>query len=530
MTLADRIQRAMIRTSPYPPVRWIYAAAYGAILLWLMMRARAIPEIRRLQWRAPHRGHRFGVSDLDVRAETTRLCTTQFFALCDRLADVLRPSSRAMKVLDFYLFGPDEAQLQQRLGPISFGDSRLIRLLGPKTQPASEVQQLSRVPENAMLCRAMYEYSSLLQEVFAEDPSLHFTWKIFRRFKRIDQGFASRGGALDSESAPIRERMRERADRIVAGGAIRELEPSELEELLAVMLGELDAIPRPSRCHGKPTQDSIFRSAGKLLAPETLSNAIDSCSPQVNELCAELVGTVQSAILGCVPAANFDYRLYLIVRDDLTMHDRIEVFRAIRAMYSPGSRVRHIPSTYLRLRYPIVLTPAMWRASARWYHAVRPVEECFFIQRHGVVLCGLDVRGEVVPPADIDVIRSAAIAAADLRNLIWSAVRDGRSRRLVDLLLGRVPALWLLLTQSIIASSCAEAIAECAAADLPNVSVLEELHEKLGAMIPEQLPGLGERVWKPALDASSRWIDAIVQLAVARLDACASDDTSVAQG
>ncbi len=52
--------------------------------------------------------------------------------------------------------------------------------------------------------------------------------------------------------------------------------------------------------------------------------------------------------------------------------------------------------------------------------------------------------------------------------------------------------------------------------DFPNVSVLEELHEKLGAMIPEQLPGVDASVWKPSLDASSRWIDEQCGMVLAR--------------
>jgi hypothetical protein len=515
------VRRAMIRTSPYPPFRWIYAAAYGAILLRLRLRVRKIPEIRHLQWRSPNQGHRFGVSDLDVRAETTRLNTAQFFELCDRFADVIRPSNMATRILDFYLFGPDEAQLQRRLGAVSFGESRLIRLLGPRAAPA-DWQLPSHPPENAPLCRAMYEYGSFLQEVFAERPSLHSTWKMFRRFKRIDDAFAARDGALDSEAAQLRGMMKARAEHIAAGGVIRELQAFDIEKLFAAMLAEVDSIAQPFSCPGDSPGDSIFRPASESIAPETQSSAIASCATQVDELCAQLSGIVQSAILGCVPAGNFDYRLYLIVREGVSMRERIEVFRAIRTRYAATAK-RQIPATYLRLRFPMVLTPAMWRARARWYHAVRPVEECFFIARHGVALWGSDLRDDLAQPAAVDIIRSAAIATADLRNLVWGAVHDRRPRRLIDALLGRIPALWLLLARSIIATSSAEAGAQCAAADFPKVSLIEELHEKLGAMIPEQLPATDDPIWKPALEASSMWIDEISQMAIARLDAFAGD-------
>src|SRR5579871_3143966 len=130
MDLTRRIQRAVIRTSPYRPLRWFYGAAYAALLLWLTMRLRRIAAVSYLELRAPRKDHHFGSSDLDVRAVTKPLSGREFFALADRLADVLRPTRRWMKILDFYVFGPDEAQLQRRLGPISFGNSRWIRLFG----------------------------------------------------------------------------------------------------------------------------------------------------------------------------------------------------------------------------------------------------------------------------------------------------------------------------------------------------------------------------------------------------------------
>ncbi len=132
MNLTKRIQRAVIRTSPYPPFRWAYWMVYGAMLFRLTMRLRRMPEIQLLELRAPGQGHRFGSSDLDVRAETGPLGGVEFFALSNRLADVLLPSKRYRRILDFYLFGSSEALLQRRLGPIAFSDARWIRLIGPK--------------------------------------------------------------------------------------------------------------------------------------------------------------------------------------------------------------------------------------------------------------------------------------------------------------------------------------------------------------------------------------------------------------
>jgi hypothetical protein len=527
MTLTDRIQRAVIRTSPYPPFRWLYAAAYGAMLTRLMLRVRRMPEIVRLELRAPHKGHRFGVSDLDVRAETTQLSATEFFSLADKLADVLLPSSPWTRILDFYIFGPQEAQLQRRLGPMSFGTSRWIKLLGSKSASDSAAH-FAQPAENAVLCRTMYEYGYLLQELFERTMSPHFTWTVFRRFQRIDDGFGARTRTLEPEYRDLRERMTARAASLVAGGRVRELEASDLEELFAVALAEADSIAQPFAARDD-SAGSVFRSIENPIAPENLPDAIASCAGPVKALCAQLEGRVQSAVLGCVPGASFDYRWYLILRDDLSRPDRVEVFRAIRAAFTAKGSFRRIPNTYLRLRYPMVLTRAMWRASSHWYHALRPVEESFFFQRHGAVLWGDDVRGDLAEPAALDVIRSAAIATADLRNIIWGAAHDDRPRRLADLLLGRVPALWLLLKTSSIATSSVEAVMGCAAAGFPDASVLEELHARLAGLPAAKLPSVKDPMWKPALDASSKWVDDIAEMALARLDAHSEDCASSAR-
>jgi hypothetical protein len=438
-----------------------------------------------------------------------------------------------MRILDFYIFGPQEAQLQRRLGPMSFGTSRWIKLLGPKSVPDAATQSV-RPAENAVLCRTMYEYGYLSQELFERTPDLHLTWTVFRRFKRIEDGFGAQTRTLEPEYRDLRERMMARAESLVAGGRVRELESSDLEELFALALAEVDSIADDFASRGNAATGAIFHSTEKPIAPENLPDAIGSCAAPVKALCAQLNGRVQSAILGCVPAASFDYRWYLILRDGLSIRDRIEVFRAIRVALAASGPPRGIPNTYLRLRYPMVLTHAMWRASAHWYHALRPVEEGFFFQRHGAVLWGDDLRSELAAPAALEVIRSAAIATADLRNIIWGAAHDDRPRRLADTLLGRVPALWLLLKTSAVATSSAEAVRGCAAAGFPDASALEELRARLAGLPAAKLPSVRDPIWKPVLDASSKWVDDIAEMALARLDTysenCAPSASSVRGG
>ena len=291
------------------------------MLFWLTMRLRRMPEIRVLELRAPGKGHRFGSSDLDVRAETRPLRGAEFFALSDRLADVLLPSKRFKRILDFYLFGFGEALLQRRLGSIAFSEARWIRLLGPKPDtnfsnkapPTQAVQPI----EAMQLSRAIYEYGCLSQELFEAAPSPHSTWTLYRRMTRIDDYLTSMRGTLDFECQPLRDRIRSQANRITRGGALREVTPTEREELFAVALSEVDSISKTALRLADEGSERSFHLTGAVISSGEFALVIGSCSAAITDLCARLAGRVESAILGCVPATWFDYRIYLIVRDGL---------------------------------------------------------------------------------------------------------------------------------------------------------------------------------------------------------------------
>jgi len=193
MNLTSHIQRAVMKSSPYWPFRWIYGAAYGAILLWLMIRVRRIPEIKYLELAST-------LARIIVSAVAIWICAPRRRSLLLRSSSLyrtgsptcLRPSKRWMRVLDFYIFGPTEAQLQRRLGPISFGDSRWIRPLGRSTSTQESAQEFAVQPpsKNAVMCRAMYEYGCLSQELFEGLPGIHATRILYRRLTRIDDDSA----------------------------------------------------------------------------------------------------------------------------------------------------------------------------------------------------------------------------------------------------------------------------------------------------------------------------------------------------
>ncbi len=335
---------------------------------------------------------------------------------------------------------------------------------------------------------------------------------------RIDDYLIAMHGTLDFESQRLGDRVRSQAIRRTRGGALRELTPAESGELFALALRGVDSIAETAMRRADAGSDRSFHLTAAAIPPANLPAVIGSCSAAVSELCARLAGRVESAILGCVPATWFDFRIYLIVRDGLDSRELVEVFRAIREIYTANDSYRRIPSTWLRLRHPMVLTRTMWRASSRWYHALRPVEECFFFKRHGVVLWGRDPRDALtVAPSAIDVIRSAAIAVSDLRNGVWQASHSGRPRQLVDAMLGRIPALWLLLAHSTLATSSEEALAGCAEAGFPQISILDELRKRLAGLRPQNLPSTEDALWKPALEASCDWLDDLVARALERL-------------
>jgi hypothetical protein len=509
---AGRIQRAIMRTSSYPPFRWIYTASYGALLLWLLVRLRRFPEIQLMELREPRKDHCFGSSDLDVRAQTSRLSATEYFALCDRLANVLRPRKRWMRILDFHLVGPAEMYLQRRLGMTSFGDSRWIRLLGAKSRPA--VSPL-RVP-NASLCRAMYEYGYVCQELFQRSFDLHSTRSLYRRLTRIDDEFRAMERSLDEASSELRRRVMSVAHSITTQGRLRIAQPHEIESAFAMATWELDSIARSSAAPSEAA--SHFVPVEQTFPLENRAEAVASCCVAIKDLCNQNSNTLRSAVMGGLPGTGFDYRLYLIARDDRSADELGGLIRSVRSIYMNANSSERIPSRYLRLRHPTVLTPAMWRASSRWYHALRPVEEYYLLQRQGVVLWGEDMRAELEPPTTSAVVYSAAIAATDLRHIIWESVHDRRPKQLADALIGRIPALWLLLAKSRIAVTSREALCACAASGFFNVEILQELRERLAGTSPGNLPQTDDPIWKPALESASVWLEEIVEIAAARIE------------
>jgi hypothetical protein len=146
-----------------------------------------------------------------------------------------------------------------------------------------------------------------------------------------------------------------------------------------------------------------------------------------------------------------------------------------------------------------------------WYNSLRPVEEYYFLMRHGVVLWGEDLRGDLTEPSRADITQSAALAVIDLRNRIWAALRLRQSRRLADLVVGRLPTLWLLLAKSTVATSVGEAVSGCCESSFPHATILQKLYRRLGCN-QQDLPAVTDETWKPVLQSLTDWLDELVEL------------------
>jgi len=513
-----RVQRFVIRTSPWPPFRWAYALAYAMGLLWLVLRLRRVPEIRSLDLRPPRPGHCFGSSDLDLRAETVPLTTWEFFALADRLADVLLPGGTWLRIFDLYLFPAAEHELQRMVVQQSIRRDRpWIRLRGERVPPTMPVPApVSSL--QARLGRAIYDYGETCQELFEGPIDLHQTRLLYGQVARIDQE-ATAGcaeAALADLSATLVEQVRAHADGPARRGRVRTTTFDDLARAHALALAQTTALASTvlARVSGARPRSIMVVPPGP--PPDNIELAADGCRDAVRELCERAAGAIRNVVLGGVPGSRYEYRLYAILRERLEIAEHVALCRAVRELFITSNP--RIPYGFFRLRYPVLLTPSMWEASGQWHHALRPVEEHFFLERHGVLLYGDDdPPPRPVPPDDETIVRSAAIGVADLRNRIWGALYHRRSAHLADLLSGRVPALWLVLARGRVATSPGEMVAACVDAGMSNAEVLVELHEHLAGRSSGDLPTVDDSRWRPALNALPAWMDELVGAAVSAL-------------
>jgi hypothetical protein len=507
-----RLRDLVIRTSPYPPFRWAYASVYAAVLAWVVLRLRRTPQIRTVELKLPVKGHCFGSSDLDLRVETVPLDTAAFFELCESLAPFLLPAGSWRRMIDLRLFSEPELRLKRALESQYFSTARRVRVIGPQPQPAPVLRPTPFEP----LGRVMYNFTALCREVFQGRLDAHCMRLVGRGILGIDNELQAHPGMLAKVAPGLRARGLRIARALARGGRANATFDEVASAFLlaqdeAAALCELAQDPAPDGGHGlSPVAEGV--------APDTLDRAIHACQPAIVELCRAQADAVQSVILGADPGCRYEYRIYFILRDELPFARRLEASRALRELFAGPGSYNRIRTDYFRLRFPIVLTLPMWRAASRWYHLLRTAEEYYFLRRRGAVIFGADFRDQLSPPTRADAMRSAAVAVSDLRNIIWQSVHDRQSARLADVLLGRIPALWLLLSQAIVATSPGEALAAGRASGFPHAAVVAELDRRIGGRPPRELPEPTDPVWQPALKVLDEWLGDLLKMALCQLN------------
>jgi len=508
MKLAKRVQDAVIRTAPYHPFRAVYSVSYGAALRWLMGRLKREPQIQSVDLRQPRGRRCFGSSDLDLRVQTLPLSAPAYFALAGRFSDVVLAEQLWLRIFDLHLGTPAELELHHRLASQWYdrGD-RWSRLHGAG-EPAADAPG----PRNAYLGRIMHDYGYICRDLFEGTLDLGAVRIIYRKVMQIHQETEGRLAARTATAAPS-SRILETAAAAALEGRVRPTGFDDLARAQAFALNEVTSVCRESSDEPCPqeVQPAVVEDT---LAPETLQAAVDSCRPSIAAFCASRSGSVRSAILGAVPGCSYEYRIYLIVPDDLDGALQLDLCRGIRELFTGPGAYQRIPYGYFRLRYPTLLTHSAWRARSRWYDSLRPVEECYYIERHGVVLWGEDLRHDGPRPVRQAVTRSAALAVADLRNQLWSTLYLDKRARLADLIVGRIPALWLALENLRVATSAPEAVSACASNGFPHWKKLETLRRRIAGLGPQGLPPVRDPSWQPCIESLSDWLDGLNAMAL----------------
>jgi hypothetical protein len=508
MKPANRLQEVVIRTGRYQPFRTVYAMSYGVALRWLMGRLKREPEIQSVDLCQPRGRRCFGSSDLDLRVQTIPLSAPAYFALADRFSDILLAEQSWLRIFDLHLGTPAELELHRQLASQWYdrGD-RWSRLHGAG-KPAADAPG----PRNVYLGRIMHDYGYICRDLFERTLDLGAVRLIYKKVMQIHQdteGQLTARSATAALSSPILET----AAAAALEGRVRPAGFDDLARAQAFALNEITSLCRESRDETYP-EEGEPALVDETLAPETLEVAVDSCRPAIAAFCASLGGSVRSAILSAVPGCSYEYRIYLIIPDELDGAGQLDLCRGIRELFTSRIAYQRIPSSYFRLRYPTLLTHSAWRARSRWYDSLRPVEECYYIERHGVVLWGEDLRHDGPRPVRQAVLRSAAVAVADLRNRLWSALYLDQPVRLADLIAGRIPVLWLALENLRIATSAAEALSACGSNGFPHWDKLDALRRRIAGLAPWDLPPVRDPSWQPCVESLSDWLDGLNAMAL----------------
>jgi hypothetical protein len=197
----------------------------------------------------------------------------------------------------------------------------------------------------------------------------------------------------------------QRARQFERGRGIQHASKKDLLEMFRLAGVELSAICDGLLATGRNEAEPSLRLTEEHQPPATMDRFANQCLAEFAALTAEFSDVIVSAMVGGTPGCEFDYRVYFIIGDNSPNIRLISFFDTLRNLFGSSSL---LSSRLWRIRCPIVLTLSMWKKSSLWYHALRPIEESYFVQRHGQVLAGEDLRELPDQPSEKDLFRSAA--------------------------------------------------------------------------------------------------------------------------
>jgi hypothetical protein len=501
----ERLQTLVILSSNYWFVRDLFRIVYVSVLIRVIALMRFAPEIRSLYLKIPKRRTScFGSSDRDVLATTATLDWPATSALRDRLVDFLLPQGSWRRIVDLHVFTEPELDLKT-LVESSTNGARCVRIFGSKKDFTRNSTSTGRV--NALL----YEYFQIGERVFARQHTAHEIRIVSRTILKIHEELVLRGMKVDCGE---RGEVLKRSAQLALGAGIRQTSFKDLASMFELASDELSEICSKSVMAGEDSCRARLHLTDAFARPITMDEFVFQCHLGLERLFSEFSDVIASALVGGTPGCDFDYRIYLILYDGTSSARLMAFFSALRDVFTSSNLSI---SELWRIRSPMVLTTSLWKKSSMWYHALRTLEEPYFLRRHGVVLAGQDLRGLPGEPSASDLFRSIAQSVCDLRNIMWESIRHRQTGRLADLLLGRIPVLWLILSKGTIATSRGEALSECAKLDFPNFDQLEELNHCAVSLAPKDLPPANSPIWEASLVQSCELIDSMVEMAQCRI-------------
>ena len=199
------------------------------------------------------------------------------------------------------------------------------------------------------------------------------------------------------------------------------------------------------------------------------------CHLGLERLFSEFSDVIASALVGGTPGCDFDYRIYLILYDGTSSARLMAFFSALRDVFTSSNLSI---SELFQMRNPMVLTTSLWKKSSMWYHALRTLEEPYFLRR---AWCGSGRPGPARTAWRTECERSVsehcAVRGRSAQHNVGVKFVTAKRDDWPTCYWAGFPVLWLILSKGTIATSRGEALSECAKLDFPNFDQLEELND-----------------------------------------------------